>query len=131
MVIELEPHRDISVEEEGVVFAIEVLGGSKVGIGQPLIWFQTKTGERMQMSGLIAKKEASERVKIGMPVEVSVGSANPVEYGRLMGKVSALIPFWSLRGKDLFPTKHLSLPAGPEQFTHLIVVDLIPQSRCA
>lgn len=126
VVIELEPHRDISVEQEGVAFAIEVLGESKVRIGQPLIWFQKQTNERLQMTGFISKKEASEQVKIGLPVEISVGSANPIEYGRLMGKVSALLPFWTLRSQDLFPTRHLTLPKGPEQFTHLIVVDLIP-----
>lgn len=126
VVIELYPHRDIAVEEEGVVFAIDVIGGSNVNIGQPLIWFQKRSNERLQMTGLIGKKEASELVKIGMPVEISVGSANPVNYGRLMGKVSAFIPFWTVRSRDLFPTKHLNLPPGPEQFTHLIVVDLIP-----
>lgn len=126
IVIELEPHRDINAENGGTVFAIEALGGSKVHIGQPLIWIQKQTTERLQMTGLIAQKEASEKVKIGMPVEISVGSANPAEYGRAMGKVAGFIPFWTIRSQDLFPTKHLKLPAGPEQFTHLIVVDLIP-----
>lgn len=126
LVIELQPHRDISVEQEGIVFDIEVVGGSKVKIGDPLIWIQKGAGERLQMTGLIPKKDASQQVKIGMPVEITVGSADPAEYGRAMGRVSALIPFWTIRNRDLFPTRHLAIPSGPEQFTHLIVVDLIP-----
>lgn len=127
-VVELEPHRDIQSEEEGIAFAIEVTGGSQVKIGQPLIWIQNKSAAKLQMTGLILKKAAEEEVEIGMPVEITVEGANPVEYGRAVGKVSALIPFWTIRSQSLFPMSHLNIPSGPEQFTHLIVVDLIPNS---
>lgn len=125
VVLELQPHRDIAAEQEGTVFAIEVVGGSQVYIGQRLVWLQLNSNEKLQMTGLIAEP-ASQHVKVGMPVEISVGSADPAEYGRAMGKVAELIPFWTRRSRDLFPTRHLGVPTGPDHFSHLIVVELNP-----
>ena len=124
-VVEIEPHRDIFSEQEGTVFAIEVFGGSKVGVGQPLIWLQKKSDEPLQMTGLIPHA-SSQHVQVGMPVEITVQSADPVEYGRAIGKVAALIPFWTSRSRDLFPTRYLPIAPGDNTFTHLIVVELTP-----
>lgn len=71
---------------------------------------------------------ASEQLEVGMDVEVKVRGIDETEYGRIRGKIAALLPLKSDQVKDLlFELKPLM--SEPNKFTHLAVVDLTKDAK--
>lgn len=108
----------------GDIVSIETQLGEKVTPTQVLVWLQPflKEHEKQQVTGFLQNPQA-EQVTVGMPVEITMADADPTEYGRLIGKVAELIPFWTSQAQALFPTKNFIDTSTP-LFTHLIIVDL-------
>jgi hypothetical protein len=131
--IELMPSQDIvKSETKGEAFALEVVGGEPVESGQPLLWIQKPLlpNEGLQVSGIVPSL-ATEQVHVGMSVEVYLAGANPAEYGRLKGKVAALIPFWKKEGVRRFPIANIVSTAQETDLLKLIVIDLIKDQNTA
>ncbi|MCB1066677.1 MAG: HlyD family efflux transporter periplasmic adaptor subunit [Simkania sp.] len=131
--VELMPSQDIlKSETKGEAFALEVIGGEPVESGQPLLWIQKPLlpNQGLQVSGIVPSL-AAEQVHVGMNVEVYLAGANPAEYGRLKGKVAALIPFWEKEGVRRFPIDNIIDTSRETDLLKLVVIDLIKDQRTA
>jgi len=78
-----------------------------------------------QVVGLVPFPFA-EQVREGMKAEITLDYVDPLRYGHLLGKVSAILPMWSDQVVKRFPIKHLFQEGEKNRFIQLVVIDLIP-----
>ena len=125
--VEIDPSQTVIRSEiKGEAFSLDIVEGENVERGQPLLWIQKplSPNQGLQVSGIVPSLSA-QQIEIGMEVEVYLAGANPGEYGRIKGKVSALIPFWKKEGLWRFPLAHLINKSHETDFFKLVVIDLI------
>lgn len=120
------PKEILKSETKGDVFEVGASVGNVIKRGEPLLWIQKplSSEEVQQIAGVIPILE-SEQVRVGMAVDVYLVGVDATEYGHLKGKVASILPFFSEKEKKRFPIENIFTHSKKEDYTVLIVVDLL------